>query len=78
MDAYFQVFANGLTLGALYACIAVGFSLVWGVLNAINMLHGSLIILGGYAMFAASVAFFWLIAFAGIEGIDAIWKWLAS
>jgi len=45
---YFQVLVNGLTLGALYACLAVGFSLVWGVLNVINMLHGSLIILGGY------------------------------
>jgi branched-chain amino acid transport system permease protein len=45
---YLQVLANGLTLGALYACLAVGFSLVWGVLNVINMLHGSLIILGGY------------------------------
>jgi branched-chain amino acid transport system permease protein len=40
-------------LGALYACLAVGFSLVWGVLNVINMLHGSLIILGGYITFFA-------------------------
>ncbi|MEO1102340.1 MAG: branched-chain amino acid ABC transporter permease [Pseudomonadota bacterium] len=43
-----QILANGIVLGALYACIAVGFSLVWGVLNVINMLHGSFIILGGY------------------------------
>lgn len=43
-----QVVLNGLMLGALYACIAAGFSLVWGVLNVINMLHGSLIILAGY------------------------------
>ena len=40
-------------LGALYACIAVGFSLVWGVLNVINMLHGSFIVLGGYLAFFA-------------------------
>lgn len=53
MQAYLQVLANGLMLGALYACIAVGFSLVWGVLNVINMLHGSLIILGGYVTFFA-------------------------
>jgi len=46
-----QIFLNGLVLGTLYACIAVGFSLVWGVLNIINMLHGSLIILGGYLTF---------------------------
>ncbi len=48
-----QIIANGIVLGALYACIAVGFSLVWGVLNVINMLHGSFIILGGYLAYFA-------------------------
>ncbi|GAB5374170.1 MAG: branched-chain amino acid ABC transporter permease [Acuticoccus sp.] len=48
-----QILANGIVLGALYACIAVGFSLVWGVLNVINMLHGSMIILGGYLTYFA-------------------------
>lgn len=43
-----QILANGIVLGTLYACIAIGFSLVWGVLNVINMLHGSFIVLGGY------------------------------
>lgn len=46
-----QIIANGIVLGTLYACLAVGFSLVWGVLNVINMLHGSLLILGGYLTF---------------------------
>jgi branched-chain amino acid transport system permease protein len=50
---YFQVLANGLVLGGLYACIAVGFSLVWGVLNVINLLHGSFIVLGAYVAFFA-------------------------
>jgi branched-chain amino acid transport system permease protein len=45
---YLQVLANGLVLGGLYACIAVGFSLVWGVLNVINILHGSFVVLGAY------------------------------
>ncbi len=48
-----QVLVNGLALGGLYACIAAGFSLVWGVLNIINVLHGSLIVLGGYLAFFA-------------------------
>ncbi len=48
-----QTLANGLALGTLYACLAAGFSLVWGVLNVINMLHGSLIIFGGYLTFFA-------------------------
>ena len=48
-----QIILNGLMLGAIYACIAVGFSLVWGVLNVINMIHGAFIILGGYLTFFA-------------------------
>ena len=48
-----QVLVNALVLGCLYACIAIGFSLVWGVLNIINILHGSLIVLGGYLAFFA-------------------------
>jgi branched-chain amino acid transport system permease protein len=51
--AYLQTLVNGIVLGSLYACLAVGFSLVWGVLNVINMLHGSLIVLGGYLTFFA-------------------------
>lgn len=43
-----QYVINGLLIGGLYACIAVGFSLVWGVLNVINMLHGTMVVLGAY------------------------------
>jgi branched-chain amino acid transport system permease protein len=45
---YFQVLANGMVLGGLYACIAVGFSLVWGVLNVINLLLGAYIAFFAY------------------------------
>ncbi len=54
---YLQIAANGLVLGGLYACIAVGFSLVWGVLNVINILHGSFIVLGSYVSFFAYTRF---------------------
>lgn len=50
---YLQILANGLVLGGLYACISVGFSLVWGVLNVINILHGTFIVLGSYVAFFA-------------------------
>jgi branched-chain amino acid transport system permease protein len=43
-----QVLINALVLGCLYAYIAIGFSLVWGVLNVINLIHGSFIVLGAY------------------------------
>jgi len=67
---YLQVLANGLVLGGLYAAIAVGFSLVWGVLNVINLLHGSFIVLGSYVAFFA-YAYFGIHPFlsAGLAGI---------
>jgi branched-chain amino acid transport system permease protein len=52
---YAQILINGLVLGGLYACIAVGFSLVWGVLNVINILHGSFVVLGSYTAYFAYV-----------------------
>jgi branched-chain amino acid transport system permease protein len=48
-----QILVNGLVLGCLYACIAAGFSLVWGVLNVINLMHGSFIVLGSYLAWMA-------------------------
>lgn len=52
-----QVILNGIVLGCLYACIAAGFSLVWGVLNVINLMHGSFIVLGSYLAWGAYNAF---------------------
>ena len=48
MDLYLQVLVNGILLGGLYAAVAVGFSLVWGVMGIINVTHGSLIMAGAY------------------------------
>lgn len=66
---YLQILLNGLVLGGLYACIAVGFSLVWGVLNVINVLHGSFVVLGSYiayfAWFHAGLHPFFSVAIAG-------------
>jgi branched-chain amino acid transport system permease protein len=51
---YAQYIVNGLLIGSLYACLAVGFSLVWGVLNIINMLHGAFVVLGAYFVIYAT------------------------
>ncbi len=48
-----QILLNAIVLGSLYACIAAGFSLVWGVLNVINLMHGSFIVLGSYLAWGA-------------------------
>jgi branched-chain amino acid transport system permease protein len=43
-----QVLINGILSGGLYASTAIGFSIIWGVMNIINLAHGSMIILGAY------------------------------
>lgn len=43
-----QVLTNGILLGGLYAVVALGLALVWGVLDIINLAHGAFIMLGGY------------------------------
>lgn len=43
-----QILINGLLLGGFYALIGVGFSLVWGVTNIINLAHGAIALLGAY------------------------------
>jgi len=42
---------NGLVIGGTYATVAVGFSLVWGILNVINIAHGALVMLGAYVTY---------------------------
>jgi branched-chain amino acid transport system permease protein len=46
-----QVFVNWLLLGSLYAAVALGFSLVWGIMNIVNLAHGAFIIVGAYTAF---------------------------
>lgn len=53
---YLQVLINGVLLGGLYACVAIGFSVIWGVMNLINLAHGSLIILGAYITYIVTSA----------------------
>ncbi len=48
MDLLAQVLVNGILLGGLYAVMALGLALVWGVLNIVNLAHGAFIMLGGY------------------------------
>ena len=47
--AYFvQLVILGLLAGGIYVAVGVGFGLVWGVLNIVNLSHGALVIIGGY------------------------------
>ena len=50
-----QAVINGLLFGAVYATIGIGFSLVWGVMNIINVAHGSFIMIGAYLSYTLYV-----------------------
>jgi len=49
VDLLAQILVNGVLQGGLYAVMALGLALVWGVLNIVNLAHGAFIMLGGYA-----------------------------
>ncbi|TAL77343.1 MAG: branched-chain amino acid ABC transporter permease [Burkholderiaceae bacterium] len=48
MDLFLQVLVNGILQGGLYAIMALGLALVWGVLNIVNLAHGAFIMVGAY------------------------------
>ncbi len=52
-----QVIINGLLKGGLYALMAMGMSMIWGVMNIINIAHGSFIMLGAYITYWLFVGF---------------------
>ena len=53
MQLVAQVVLNGALLGGFYACMALGFSIVWGVMNVVNLAYGSMIMLGAYVTWLA-------------------------
>ena len=59
MDTFVQQLINGLTIGSIYALIALGYTMVYGILRLINFAHGDIYMVGAYAGFiiATSMGF---------------------
>ena len=53
MDTFIQLTLNGLTLGSVYALIALGYSLVYGILKLLNFAHGDVFMVGSFIGFGA-------------------------
>jgi branched-chain amino acid transport system permease protein len=51
MALFWQDLVNGLLAGGIFAVVALGFSLVWGIMNIINLAHGAFVMLGAYTAF---------------------------
>ncbi|MCA1610798.1 MAG: branched-chain amino acid ABC transporter permease, partial [Acidobacteria bacterium] len=48
MTTFLQQLVNGLSLGSIYALIALGYTMVYGVLRLINFAHGDVYMVGAY------------------------------
>jgi branched-chain amino acid transport system permease protein len=57
MHLVLQDLANGILAGGILAVVALGFSLVWGIMNIINLAHGAFVMLGAYLTFQLFASF---------------------
>ncbi|TAK47926.1 MAG: branched-chain amino acid ABC transporter permease LivH [Xanthobacteraceae bacterium] len=59
MEYFLQQFINGIALGSIYGLIALGYTMVYGIIGMINFAHGDIFMIGG---FIALIAFLCLVA----------------
>lgn len=57
VEMFLQHFFNALTLGSLYALIAIGYTMVYGILRLINFAHGDILMVGAYFVFFGTFAY---------------------
>ncbi|MQA90116.1 MAG: branched-chain amino acid ABC transporter permease [Gemmatimonas sp.] len=57
MTLFFQQLVNGIALGSIYGLVALGLTLVYGVLKIPNFAHGALYMVGAYITFVAAVVY---------------------
>jgi branched-chain amino acid transport system permease protein len=78
MESFIQLLVSGLATGAIYALIAVGFSLLWQTSQTINFAQGEFVMLPAFFILAAmnAGAPFWLAALIGIVLSVVVLGWL--
>ncbi len=52
MDTFLQQLVNGLTAGSVYAVVALGYTMVYGIIQLINFAHGEVVMIGAMVAFA--------------------------
>ena len=63
MEVFLQQLINGITLGSIYGLIAIGYTMVFGIIGMVNFAHGDVFMVSA---FIALVAFLFLVTFLGI------------
>jgi len=72
LESLLQITANGVMMGAMLITVALGLSLVFGVLRIVNLAHGEIYMLGGMAMWALSEQFHFPYALSMILSMVAV------
>jgi branched-chain amino acid transport system permease protein len=85
MEYFLQQLINGLTLGAIYGLIALGYTMVYGIIGMINFAHGEIYMLGAFisliaflvatSLGGASVPLALLLTLFATMGFTALWGW---
>ena len=65
MEYFLQQLINGLTLGAMFGLIAIGYTMVYGILGMVNFAHGEIFMIGGFV----SVITFLILGYLGLTWI---------
>jgi branched-chain amino acid transport system permease protein len=66
VQEFIQTFVNGLTTGCLYALIALGYSMVYGILKLLNFAHGDIYMVGAY------IGYFVMLGLGGPTGLTVV------
>lgn len=56
--SFISYFVNGVSLGSVYALIALGYTMVYGIAKMLNFAHGDIIMIGGFTIFTAMSSFY--------------------
>ncbi len=81
MDYFIELFLSGLTKGSIYALIALGYTMVYGIIGLINFAHGEIYMIGAFTAFIVatilSILGFPALAIIVLAGLAAV-VWSAS
>ncbi|GJD59323.1 branched-chain amino acid ABC transporter permease [Methylobacterium dankookense] len=86
MDVFLQQLINGLTLGSIYGLIAIGYTMVFGIIGMVNFAHGDVFMVSSFIALIvfliltawlgiSSVAFALLIVLVVAMALTALWGW---
>ncbi|MGI3902447.1 MAG: branched-chain amino acid ABC transporter permease [Janthinobacterium lividum] len=86
MDIFLQAMINGITLGSIYGLIAIGYTMVFGIIGMVNFAHGDVFMLSAFVALIlflvltqllgiTNVALAFLIVLIGAMAITALWNW---